>query len=250
MVNKHNKSICISAIASNQGKTILTSALLYHYKKSVRPYKIGPDFIDPQFHTKISQTPSVNLDSFMMNKHQVKWIYNKYCNKDISILEGVMGFYDGMDKACSAYDVTKLLKVPTVLILDGSGSYITISAVLKGLKEYKKDNTIKAIVLNKLSSSMHYNLIKNQILKDFDDVIVLGWIEKNLLSLKDTHLGLDLNDMNKLQEISKEVLKNIDLDGLEEIATINNEVKSENYPFEKLEKQNKTIAFICEIVTS
>ncbi len=60
--------------------------------------------------------------------------FNKYNNKDICIVEGVMGFYDGMDKACSAYDVSKLLKIPTILILDASGSYITISAVLKGLK--------------------------------------------------------------------------------------------------------------------
>ena len=170
---------------------------LYHYKKSVRPYKIGPDFIDPQFHTNICKTPSINLDSFMMDKNQVKWIYDKYNDKDISILEGVMGFYDGMDKGCSAYDLSSFLDIPTVLILDGSGSYITISAVLKGIKEYKQNNTIKAVVLNKLSSTMHYELIKNQIFKDFDDVVVLGWIQKNLISLENTHLGLDLNDMKK-----------------------------------------------------
>ncbi len=62
------KSICISAIASNQGKTILTSALLYHFKKSARGFKIGPDYIDPQFHEFITDTPSINLDNFMMNK--------------------------------------------------------------------------------------------------------------------------------------------------------------------------------------
>ncbi|MCK5293136.1 MAG: cobyrinate a,c-diamide synthase [Arcobacteraceae bacterium] len=242
-----NKAICISAIASNQGKTILTSALLYHYKNSVRPYKIGPDFIDPQFHTKIANTPSINLDSFMMNQSQVRWIYDNYNDKNISILEGVMGFYDGFDKGCSAYDVTKLLDIPTVLILDGSGSYITISAVLKGLKEYKKDNTIKGVVLNKLSSSMHYELIKKHILVDFDDVVVLGWIGKNLDSLKDTHLGLDLNSIEKLESISKEVLKNIDISALENLAISSTSKETKNiYPFDKLEKSNKKIAIVSD----
>ena len=128
------KAICVSAISSNQGKTLFTTALLHYFKKSVRAYKIGPDYIDPQFHEAICSRPSINLDTFMMNENQVKWIFNKYNDQNISILEGVMGFYDGMDKGSSAYDVTILLNIPTNLLLDGSGSYITISAVLKGLK--------------------------------------------------------------------------------------------------------------------
>ncbi len=187
-LNQEGQALCVSAVASNQGKTILTMALLYHFKKSVRPFKIGPDFIDPQFHTQICNTPSVNLDTFMMDESQVKWMFEHYSDRDISICEGVMGFYDGMDKGASAYDVTKLLRIPTILLLDGSSSYITVSAVLKGLKTYKEDNTIKAVVLNKISSIGHFELIKNQIEKDFSDVAVLGWIKKDLPSLSDTHL--------------------------------------------------------------
>ena len=184
-------AVCISAIASNHGKTLLTTALLYYFKKSVRPFKVGPDYIDTQFHQKICNTPSINLDSFMMQKEQVKWIYNNYSDKDISIVEGVMGFYDGMDKGCSTYEITKLLKIPTILIVDASGSYIPQSAVLKGLKTYKKDNTIKGVILNKLSSYRHFKLIKKCIEKDGLDITVLGWIKKDLQSLKHTHLGLD-----------------------------------------------------------
>ena len=96
------KAICVSAISSNQGKTLLTTALLHYFRKSVRAYKIGPDYIDPQFHEIICSRPSINLDTFMMNENQVKWIFNKYNDQNISILEGVMGFYDGMDKGSSA----------------------------------------------------------------------------------------------------------------------------------------------------
>lgn len=238
-------SILISAIASNQGKTLLTTALLYYYKNSVRPFKIGPDYIDPLFHKKICHTDSINLDTFIMNEQQVLWLFNHYSNKKFSILEGVMGFYDGMDKNCSAYNIGKLLDIPTLLILDGSGSYITISAVLKGLKTYKKDNTIKAVVLNKLSSSMHFELIKTQIEKDFNDIEVLGWIKKDLPTLKQTHLGLDLNfiDNQVLEMLSKEVLENINLQKLEELSFYKKK-KEEKYPFASFSKIDKKVAII------
>ncbi|RXJ70135.1 cobyrinate a,c-diamide synthase [Halarcobacter ebronensis] len=241
------KAILISSIASNQGKTLFTTALLNYYKTSVRPFKIGPDFIDPQFHHAICNTNSINLDSFIMNENQVKWIFDNYSDKNISILEGVMGFYDGMDKGCSSYDVGKLLNIPSLLLLDASGSYITISAVLKGLKTYKSDNTIKAVVLNKVSSNMHFELIKKQILDDFDDIEVLGWIKKDLKSLEHTHLGLDLAQKNdeELKDLTIEVLENIDLEKLEKLA--NYEKKEiEKYPFESFEKIDKKISIVYD----
>lgn len=238
-------NLCISAIASNQGKTILTAALLYYFKDSVRPFKAGPDFIDPQFHTKICGTQSINLDGFMMNPKQLSWLYNYYSDKEVSILEGVMGFYDGMDKRSSAYDISKHLNIPTLLVLDGSGSYITVSAVIKGLKTYKKGNTIKGVVLNRIASQGHYELIKSQIEKDFNDVSVAGWIPNNLLTLKDTHLGLDLDDMNKLEAISKEVLTHIDIETIKAIGYCEPKINTD-YPFKPLVKINQAVAVVSD----
>ncbi|SFV70704.1 Cobyrinic acid A,C-diamide synthase [hydrothermal vent metagenome] len=248
-------NLCISATASNQGKTILTTALLWHFRESVRPFKIGPDFIDPQFHKRVCGTDSVNLDSFIMNEEQVAWLYHHYANKKVAILEGVMGFYDGDNKGCSAYSVSKLLHIPTILVLDGGGSYITISAVLKGLLEYKSDNTIKAVVLNNLSSKMHYMLIKNQIEADHKDIEVLGWIQKKLPALSDTHLGLDLNDLSKIEQISQEVLEHIDLEKLSllEIGDFSPKqyeakaIVSNTYPFPAIKKIDKKLAIVNDI---
>ena len=237
-------NLCISGVSSNSGKTILTTALLYHYKKSVRPFKIGPDYIDPQFHKKVCGTPSVNLDTFIMDKDQAEWMYGNYSDKEVSVLEGVMGFYDGEDKGCSAYGVSRLLKIPTVLILDCRGSYITVSAVLKGLLEYKKDNTIKAVVLNHISSPMHYELIKKIINSDHSDIEVLGWIKKDLPSLCGTHLGLDLEDLSKIETVSKEVLENIDLKKLESITKRDNPPDRGIYPFKILQKKNKHLCVV------
>ncbi|MEA1956127.1 MAG: cobyrinate a,c-diamide synthase [Campylobacterota bacterium] len=236
-------SFCISATASNQGKTILTTALLYHFKKSVRPFKIGPDYIDPQFHKIVCKTDSVNLDSFIMNEPQVKWLYNEYSDKKVSILEGVMGFYDGDNKGCSAYSVSKLLNIPTILLLDASGSYITISAILKGLLSYKDDNTIKGIVLNNVSSIMHFELIKSIINKDHPTIVVLGWIKKNLTSLSDTHLGLNLKNLNIIEKISKEVLEHIDIDKLKKLGK-SKKVKNRTYPFDKIKKIDKKLVIV------
>ncbi|AXX95044.1 cobyrinic acid a,c-diamide synthase [Arcobacter ellisii] len=180
-----------------------------------------------------------------MNEAQVKWLFDKYSDKNISILEGVMGFYDGMDKNASAYDVTKLLNVPTIIVLDASGSYITLSAIIKGLKTYQEGNTIKGVIFNHVGSNSHFELIKNQVEKDFDDIEVLGWIENRLDTLDSTHLGLDLkdNEFEKLEHISKEVLKHIDLEKLEKIAEFTAS-KTEDYPFEKIEKYNKHITLV------
>ncbi len=237
-------NLCISAPSSNSGKTLLTTALLNYYKKSVRPFKIGPDYIDPQFHKKVCGTPSVNLDTFIMDESQVKWLYSNYSDKEVSVLEGVMGFYDGMDKGCSAYNVAKLLNIPVILVLDGSGSYVTVSAVLKGLKEYKEDSTVKGVVLNRISSSMHYELIRNIIQSDHPDIAVLGWIENNLESLSDTHLGLDLEDISKIEILSNKVLEHIDLKLLEKELKRETPIENTGYPFEKLPKQDKHLCVV------
>lgn len=233
------KSLIISAIASNQGKTLLSMALLHHYKKSVRPYKCGPDFIDPQFHEKIAKTPSVNLDGYMMNKEQIQWLYKKYFNKDVAIVEGVMGYYDGMDKRASAYDIATMLQIPSLLILDAGGSYITISAVLKGMCDFRDDNTIKMVVLNKISSQIHYELVKKHIEKELPKIKVCGWIQKGLATLSSTHLGLNLKELDgdSVENITQEVLEHIDLKLLESSMEVELPQVS-TYPFAPIEKRD------------
>jgi cobyrinic acid a,c-diamide synthase len=239
------KALLISAIASNQGKTIFSMALLHYYKKRVRPFKCGPDFIDPQFHQKISEVASVNLDNFMMSTKQVQWIYQRYFDKDIAIVEGVMGYYDGMDKGSSAYDISKILDIPSLLVLDAGGSYITISAIIKGICEFREDSTIKAVVLNKISSKTHYELVKKHIEKELPDIKVCGWIQKGLKTLSSIHLGLDLKELETkdIERLSDEVLKYIDLDLLESVMDV--EVyKVDEYPFKKVEKKDALCVLI------
>lgn len=237
------KAIAIAATKSNDGKTLLTTALLHHFKKDVQAFKCGPDYIDPQYHSAITGGSSINLDGYLMNQEQLKWIFQNYHKSSMAVIEGVMGFYDGMDKNASIYDVSKTLNIPTILVVDGSGSYITIAAVIKGVLEFRKNNTIKAVILNNISSSMHFALVKNIIKEELPNLVVLGWIKKNIETLESTHLGLDLENLNKgkLEKLSTAILENIDLKLLEELSVITIK-KTSNYPFEKIPKINKKLA--------
>ena len=221
-------------------------ALLHHYKERVQAFKCGPDFIDPQFHQKITKTPSINLDGYMMTQEQLRWIFHHYFQSEVAIIEGVMGYYDGMDKKASAYDVAKALDVGSLIVLDASGSYITIAAVLKGLKDFRSDSTIKAVVLNRCSSAMHYNLIKKHIEAECDGIKVCGWIKKDLDALKSRYLGLDLRELERedLFVVASEVLEHIDLALLESVMEYQSSYKSTTYPFPTIQKSDKKCVLV------
>lgn len=211
------RAAVISALSSGQGKTLFTTAMLQWFKvnhESVRAFKIGPDFIDPKFHEKITGISSVNLDLYMSNNVEIKDTFNYYANGFSNIIiEGVMGFYDGMDYGSSTYEVARTLKVPTILVISGKSSYNTIIAILKGMLDYKSDNTIKGVVLNRISTETHYELIKNAIKKELPQIKILGWIKEGIIDISSRHLGLDLNELNnsKLNELSESVMQNINI---------------------------------------
>ena len=155
-------------------KTTLTTALLYHYKNSVRPFKKDLILLT-LFHQKICQTSSINLDTCIMNQSKVKWMFDKYSDKISLYLKGVSRIFMMVwIKNASAYDVTKLLNVPTVIVLDASGSYITISAIIKGLKNLPRGKHYKGVILIMSLQMVTFELIKNQSGKRFDDICSFG----------------------------------------------------------------------------
>lgn len=215
-----NNSLVIAAAASGIGKTMLTLALLQYFCEheiTVQPFKIGPDFIDPQFHFAMCQTPSVNLDVFLSGFAGVQNLFLQY-HKSFSLVEGVMGFYDSCDKQVSTYDVAKELSLPVILLLPAKGQSHTLLAYLKGLLEFKRDNTIAGIILNFISSSSHYQYMKNLVEAEFPQLKIYGYIEKDLKNIKEQNLGLDLTELKKdkkhWQTFNKKVLQHIDVESL------------------------------------
>lgn len=225
--------ILIGAEKSGGGKTMLVCALLSLLAKDggqVFGFKCGPDYIDPMFHRQVLGIPSYNLDSFFSDQATLSYLLGRHgCSKrektgSIAILEGVMGYYDGLGgsaAAASAWEIGRLTKTPAVLLVDGSGRGISSLASLKGFLEFKEDSGIAGVIFNRVSAGLYPSLKKEA---ERLGVSSYGYIPKlEGLELKSRHLGLVLpEEVPELREtltrLAEAVRPGIDLDGLVELA--------------------------------
>ena len=152
------KRILIGGTHSGCGKTTVTCAVLAALKArglAVSSFKCGPDYIDPMFHSSIIGADAHNLDSFFCDDNcirQLLWENGK--NADISVIEGVMGYYDGADGRGSAHSVAAITDTASVIVLDCKGSGESIGAVMKGFLMYKPSNNIEGFIFNRLPARL------------------------------------------------------------------------------------------------
>ena len=141
--------IMIAAEKSGGGKTFFTCVLLSLLKErieAVRAFKCGPDYIDPMFHRTVLEIPSRNLDTFFVGADTLRYLLGREVleNRELSesriaVLEGVMGFYDGLggvSERASAWEVADLTDTPVILIVDMKGRSLSALASIKGFMEY------------------------------------------------------------------------------------------------------------------
>jgi len=220
------KGIVISSNCSGGGKTTITLGIMKALMKlgfDVQGYKVGPDYIDPAFHSTITKKPSRNLDLFLMGEEGVKAAFSRGYG-DMAVIEGVMGLFDGkgIDSRFSTAHVAKTLELPIILILSPKAASATLAAEIQGLLNYcdewvKKPN-VKGIILNNISSS-YYNLLK-LIIETHCNIKVYGYIPKDEeISLKSRHLGLvqcsEVEDIEyKINKCSEHILSNVNMDEL------------------------------------
>ncbi len=221
--------ILLTAAASGSGKTLVTCGILQALTdrgmKAVS-FKCGPDYIDPMFHETVIGTKARNLDTFFTDEDTTRWLFKKHAaGADISVMEGVMGFYDGLggiSTKASAYDLARTTQTPAVLIVNCRGMSVSIVPYIKGFLEYRSDSNLKGVILNQMSA-MLYPEVKKLIEAELP-VQVLGYVPKvNELALESRHLGLvlpeeipDLKD--HLRELAQILEKSLDLDALIELA--------------------------------
>ncbi len=217
--------ILIAAPASGSGKTLVTCGILQALKNrniNVTAFKCGPDYIDPMFHGRVLGIPSKNLDTFFTNENMTRYLFAKEAqHADISVLEGVMGYYDGIagiSTKASAYDLASVTKTPVVLVLDVKGMSHSIIAFIKGFLEYRKDSRIRGVILNRMTAGL-YPRIKEQIESELS-VKVLGYVPvADEYVIESRHLGLvtpnEIIDLQeKLQGLSHVLEETIDFDAL------------------------------------
>src|SRR5712691_9690398 len=159
--------LVIAAPHSGSGKTTFTMGLLSALCArglAVQPFKIGPDFIDPSYHTMICRRASRNLDSWMCGDATVKEIFSRSArDADISVIEGVMGLYDGFgpdEERGSTAHVAKLLAVPVVLVIDAQRMATSAAAVALGLREFDRAVDIAGVVFNNVGGKGHYDWLR------------------------------------------------------------------------------------------
>ena len=219
--------LVIAGATSGVGKTSITSAIIYGIKKSgysVQPFKVGPDYIDPSYLSAISKNDAKNLDVWLMGENELVQSFVKNSSSDVSVIEGVMGYYDGFGgktNYASTHHVASLLKAPTVLILDASKTARSIAATALGFVKFHRNSRIIGIVLNKIGSKKHENLCR-QALANLK-VPILGSIQKNSESLESRHLGLipvreQKSLQNKIRKISREISDNLDIEKIIQIC--------------------------------
>ncbi len=245
--------IVIAAPASGQGKTTLSMGIMASLKRrglSVQPYKVGPDYIDPAFHTAITGRNSVNLDSWLVDETYLKSMFRHYsADAGISVIEGVMGLYDGFGSnplEGSTAGMSKLLGAPVVLVIQVDGMAGTAAALVCGMK-YLADCDVKAVIINKPSSEFHYELVKDAI-ENNTGTKVIGYLpEKEDIELKSRHLGLvqqcETGDLNKrIERLADLVDEYIDMQAVMDIANEAEDFTAEPLPFEETNRETVRIA--------
>jgi len=189
----------ISATHSGAGKTTVTRALLAALKArglSVQPFKIGPDFIDPMYHSAIVGRPSINLDLWMMGEDGIREAYSRWSqDADVAVIEGMGALFDGANGTGegSAAHIAAILGVPVVVVIDVYGMTRTTAAIMDGLDSFDPNLKIAGFILNRcgrLGSAVHVNLIRNAVgAKRWGRVLSVVSDDPDL-KVAERHLGL------------------------------------------------------------
>lgn len=207
-------ALIIAGERSGVGKTTITLALLAYLKsqgKSLQSFKVGPDYIDPMFHSAITGKPCRNLDPILTSEDYVQWCFNYYAqSSQLSLIEGVMGLFDGIshnnfpDYASTAH-IAKLLNLPVILILDCSRLSVSVGAIALGYANFDRQVKIVGLILNKVASEKHLVLLKAG-LENIDIPIVGVWFRDEQIQIPSRHLGLIPNEeINEHQQIFEQL---------------------------------------------
>lgn len=190
------RRLVLAAPHSGSGKTTVASLLclaLRHRGLRVQPFKLGPDYLDPTHLTRAAGVPARNLDSFLLSPERLRTLFARAASAaDISVLEGVMGLYDGRDPASDAHstaDLARLLEAPVVLVIDASGSARTVAAVAQGLRDFGPDLRVVGVILNRVAGERHARLCEVALAQI--GLPTLGFVSRDeALHLPARHLGL------------------------------------------------------------
>lgn len=242
--------IMLAAPKSGSGKTLLTCGLLEVLRRrGLNPIacKCGPDYIDPMFHRYVLGIPGRNLDSFFLPAEGVRKVLVDAVREEqagIAVLEGVMGYYDGLggtETSASSWEIAEITDTPAILVLDCKGASLSAAAMASGFLHFRKKSHIAGVILNRVSS-MYYERLAAAV-EEASGLPVLGYLpESEEYRMESRHLGLFLpGEIDRLRErigrLADQMEKSIAVDRVLEVAEML-PLRIENKEKEKAENES------------
>ena len=260
------KAFVIAATNSGAGKTTVTVGVMEALRRrgfTVQPFKAGPDYIDPTYHTALTGKTCYNLDTWMMGGGGCLKTFSSAMagvdvGPDIGVVEGVMGLFDGRGTGSegSTAELARKLKLPVVLVVDASGASTSVGAVVKGFNNFDKNIKLAGVIFNRIGSKRHFELVRAAVEKKAG-VKVFGYLPKDAsLAVPSKHLGLHTRGELTRGEWGRFIRKaagavedGIDLDAiLKSAASVKAKAKTKAKAKAKIKSKAKpvTIAVACD----
>ncbi len=222
------KAIIVAAPHSGSGKTLITLGLIRALRNAgykVASAKVGPDYIDPQFHAAASGRPCVNLDLWAMGKTMCEALLARQAETaDIVIVEGVMGLFDGPQGAAgSTADLAMALGLPVLLVIDCAHQSQSVAALVYGFEHFQPEVDVAGVFLNRVKSERHSAMLRQSLAAS--GIPIVGELRQtDSLHLPSRHLGLvqaqEIQMLEKtLESVAAGVTRETNLDNLLKIAT-------------------------------
>jgi len=191
------KGFVVAGPASGVGKTTVMLALIVALRRrglTVQSFKCGPDFIDGGHHARVCGRPSRNLDGWMLSPDVNLQVFSRGSQgADVSVVEGVMGLFDGVDgasEAGSTAEMAKLLNLPVVLVVDASQLARSAAALIKGFETFDPKLGVAGVVLNRVAGPAHYRLLRDAI-ESSCQATLLGYLPGDeRIRIPERYLGL------------------------------------------------------------
>jgi cobyrinic acid a,c-diamide synthase len=220
------KGIVIGGTHSGVGKTTIALGMMAALGRRglrVAPFKVGPDFIDPGHHARVTGRASRNLDGWMLSRD-----YNQACFRrhaagcDVAVVEGVMGLYDGFSgrsEAGSTAQMAKWLNLPVLLVVDADGLARSAAALVQGFERFDAQVRFAGVLFNQLGSAGHLDYLQEAMAGDVAVPVLGGVARDHGLHMPERHLGLVTAEERPLEEafllrLADHVETGIDLDSL------------------------------------
>ncbi|WP_019119450.1 cobyrinate a,c-diamide synthase [Brevibacillus massiliensis] len=191
------RRIVIAGTGSGVGKTTLTIGLMAALQRRglvVQGFKCGPDYIDPSYHTAVTGRVSRNLDSWMLPEDAVKEVFARGSSgADISLIEGVMGFFDGKNPANndgSTAHISQITESPVLLVVNCHSMARSVAAIVKGFQHFAEGIRIAGVIANKVGSVGHYRIVKTAVEQECGIPVVGYLLREAGIAIPERHLGL------------------------------------------------------------